>query len=167
MLTAIFLQPLKPAFASSDCHQGDNDDAVYHQFVAYRLAINSATTLADLSHFFVPAFNDYFQQQLDRASNDSEKSQALRQYWNNLNRAEDIVSVYQARLTCRRADAVLDLVVSLKSDLPKIGATISLWQVQLAYLRVNDQWLIEHIEFNKLKKNPGAMRLLNNFSVIP
>jgi len=139
----------------------------YHHFVAYRQAINKARAPADLAKYFTPAFNAYFQQQLAQASNDKEKNRALLQYWDNLNSAADVISVYRYNWSCRHNRNLLVVLGSLKSDLPDIGGTIAVWRIRVEYKQSGDNWLIDNIEFNKSNKTPKHLRLLNNFTVIP
>ena len=153
--------------AKRDCRHGENAATLYERFVSYRKAINSARAPQDLAPFFTPAFNRYFQAQLDRAQSDAEKNRALNQYWDNLNNAADIVSVYHYDIVCLPDKTRLRLLASLKSDMPKIGGTIAVWRIAIEYTQQQQSWLIDNIEFNKLKKSPRQLRLLNNFSVIP
>lgn len=150
------------------CQQQEINANFYQQFIRYRQAVNSANAPQDLAKYFSPTFNRYFEKKLEKASTDEEKSRALGQYWDNLNSAADVVSVYRQQLECHRDHPVLVLLGSLKSDLPKIGEIIPLWRIHIEYSRQpNGDWRIENIEFNKLKKTPAPLRLLNNFSVIP
>lgn len=153
--------------AKRDCRHGESAATLYERFVSYRKAINSARAPQDLAPFFTPAFNRYFQSQLDGAQSDAEKNRVLNQYWDNLNNAADIVSVYQYDIVCFPDKTRLLLLASLKSDMPKIGGTIAVWRIDVEYKQQQHNWLIDNIEFNKLKKIPRHLRLLNNFSVIP
>ena len=140
---------------------------LYQRFVDYRKAINRARVPDDLAIFFSPQFINYYQRQWRQAQSDDAKNRALNQYWDNLNSAADIVSVYNRRVNCKKDNAILSLIASLRSDLPEIGGTIGMWRIQIEYTYGPDRWLIDNFEFNKLKTAPKQLRLLDNFVVIP
>jgi len=159
-------QRAKSKSRDQTCSKQRELEVIYPLFVSYRRALNTARAPSDISDFFSPNFNGYFQRRLEKAKNDEEKNRALTQYWDNLNRAQDIISVYQRQLLCRKNKRLLALVASLKSDLPGLGESITLWQVQVEYEHANQAWRINSLEFNRLKKSSQSLKVLNNFSVL-
>ena len=98
--------------------------AVYQHFKNYRLKLAHATRLEQLSPFFSSRFNQYYLEKLSPGNNDHVAQDYLKQYWLNLNTAQDIVIVYEYALHCTEAATILQLTTILGSkyhETPKIA----------------------------------------------
>lgn len=151
---------LAPIKANAACSAVD----LYPEFSRYRLAINQAKRPEDLQPFFSQAFKDYYSGKQQRALHQPSKARALTEYWDNLNRGAEIVSVYQQRSRCKQQTMRLELIAHLQGEPQKIGQKITLWRVDIEYVEQNGAWLINNFEFNKLRKAPSKLKLLQNFS---
>lgn len=141
----------------------------YAFFKQYRLEINSAENLSQLSRFFTTNFNQYYEEKIAAAKNESFRQRYFSQYWDNLNTAKDVVIVYDYSAACDQNSSTLNLISALNENQNYPSVNIDLWSIAVHYNFENNHWRIDSFEYNKLPSSKNFLNkaIVDNFFTLP
>ena len=148
----------KPGWASCEVD-------LYVLFKQYRLHLNNAERLEDLSGYFSNRFNEYY---IKRIQHGKDRKRYIDQYWRNLNTAADLLITYNQQQRCLKDTSRLSITGLLRLDQQRPGETLDLWRLDVKYILQDSQWKIDAFEYNLVPTRLGqeSEKILDNFTVI-